>query len=204
MKRSFIAAALFLLFTGLAYSQEFDPAFGINGLTTTSAADADSNHTPQAVSGGVFPSFGADVLFLKFHRLQAGVISNVAWRGGQGNYLQDLYGNNIPYRPIFYTFNGLVAAKVNKRITVEGYGGLGGESVRFYQGSFTCSFTGCTNYTSSNHFLGDIGGGVRLYVWNRLFVRPEAQVYFVRNNVEFSSAVATRAGVSIGYTFGNR
>jgi len=56
---------------------------------------------------------------------------------------------------------------------------------------------------SVNHFLGDFGGGVKLYPTNGgFFVRPEARVYVVNNNQEFSSAHATRYGVSIGYTFG--
>ena len=33
------------------------------------------------------------------------------------------------------------------------------------------------------------------------FVRPEARLYLVNNNVDFSSPRVTRYGLSIGYTF---
>ena len=202
MRSLALAATIFLLSSTLSYAQQFDPAFGLSGLTAPSASSAATSTTyqPQAISGGVFPSVSGDFLFTKFH---VGVNGNVAWRGGQANYEPLLYGNTLPYRPIFYTFNGIFAPQLNKRITLEMYGGLGGESTRFY-GTVNCSFAGCTNYTSTHHLLGDVGGGVRFYLWNRLFVRPEAQVYFVRHNFEFSGATATRAGISVGYTFGNR
>jgi hypothetical protein len=45
------------------------------------------------------------------------------------------------------------------------------------------------------------GGGLRLSAFHALFVRPEAHLYLVNNNVEFSSGHAVRYGVSIGYTF---
>jgi hypothetical protein len=80
-------------------------------------------------------------------------------------------------------------------------GGIGAESLRFYQPYFNCNFVTCTNYVSSNHFLGDFGGGLKFYVHGGFFVRPEARLYFIHNNAEFSSGKAVRYGVSIGYTF---
>lgn len=184
-----------------AHAQEFDPAFGLSGFTAPSAFDASGQYSSQALSGGVFPNFSGDFIITSKSRL--GINANVVWRGGRNTYNPVLTGGfTVPFRPILYTFNALYAPRLNDRVTLEMYGGLGGESTRFYQGSYTCSFTGCTNYTSSNHFLGDIGGGIRFYVTKRFFVRPEAQMYFVRNNFEFAGATATRAGVSIGYTFG--
>jgi len=50
--------------------------------------------------------------------------------------------------------------------------------------------------------MGHLGAGVRLYVWNRVFVRPEAHFYFTHNNFEFNSSHSERYGVSIGYSFG--
>src|ERR1041385_1461972 len=79
---------------------------------------------------------------------------------------------------------------------------IGWESLRFYQPFFNGSgFTGCSNFVSSNHFMGHFGGGLRYYFKGHFFVRPEAHVYLIRNNVEFSSPLATRVGVSLGYTF---
>ncbi len=49
--------------------------------------------------------------------------------------------------------------------------------------------------------MGDFGGGIRFYVWHSVFVRPEARLYLINNNVEFSSGYALRYGISIGYSF---
>jgi hypothetical protein len=49
--------------------------------------------------------------------------------------------------------------------------------------------------------MGHFGAGVKIYVHGNFFVRPEANFYLIRNNVEFSSAYATRVGASLGYTF---
>jgi hypothetical protein len=83
--------------------------------------------------------------------------------------------------------------------------GIGGEDIRFYTPYLNCGYvTGCTNYLSSNHFLGDFGGGIRAYFWRDAFVRPEVRLYLINNNVEFSSGVATRYSISLGYSFGGR
>jgi hypothetical protein len=80
--------------------------------------------------------------------------------------------------------------------------GIGAESLRFYQPFFTCSsFSGCTNYSSSSHFMGHIGGGLRLFTWGNVFLRPEAHLYLVRNNFEFAGPRANSVGLSIGYSF---
>lgn len=81
--------------------------------------------------------------------------------------------------------------------------GIGAESLRFYNNFYTCSYiAGCTNYTSSNHFMGVFGGGLKLYPKGGFFIRPGVRLYVIHNNVEFNSGTPVRAGVSIGYTFG--
>ena len=49
--------------------------------------------------------------------------------------------------------------------------------------------------------MGHFGGGFRYYFHGHFFVRPEAHLYMIHNNLEFSSPYATRFGVSLGYTF---
>lgn len=91
----------------------------------------------------------------------------------------------------------------NEYLGVEGLAGIGAESVRFYAGTPSCDIYGnCTNYVSSTHFMGDLGGGIRFYPYGNFFVRPEVRLYLVHNNVEFSSGRTVRYGLSIGYTFG--
>ena len=175
---------------GAAYAQSGDVAFGIGSLVSTGTANSAS--FTDNLGGGVYPSFSGDYL-IKHH---FGVQGEVSWRA-----TQKLYGGFQPYRPIFFDFNAIYAPEIGKRAAVELMAGIGAENLRFYQSQYICGFTGCTNYTSENHFMGHIGGGLKLYVFGNVFVRPEAHLYLVHNNFEFTSNNAARVGVSIGYTF---
>jgi hypothetical protein len=197
VKKMFLAAMLCVLclVAGSAFAQQqFDVAFGVSSLLAPSSGSASGNHSFQTISGGAYPNFSADVIFWR----NLGVQGEVAWRASQ-----NLYGGYQPYRPIFYDFNAIYAPQVGKHAQLELLGGLGAESVRFYTGTYTCDFYSCTNYVSSNHFMGVVGAGLRLYAKGGFFVRPEFREYFVHNNYEFSSDHSTRAGVSIGYSFGH-
>lgn len=189
---------LLLLLLSIApalHAQQLDAAFGVFSLT------ADSNRTlvtngnffPQSIGGGAFPAFSADYLF-KNH---FGIQGEVTWRASQ-----NVYAGFQPFRPILYDFNAMYAPYLGKRVEVELLGGIGSQSTRFYNPYYNCNFTGCTNYDSSNHFLGHVGGGIRFYLWNHVFIRPEAHAYFVHNNFEFNSNHSERYGMSIGYSFG--
>jgi hypothetical protein len=197
-KLSLVLALCSLVFVGLnAMAQRADVAFAVSGVTSPSPNSSLINSglffTPTE-GGGTYLGFNGDVII----KHDFGVEGEVNWRA-----TQNLYLGYQPYRPIFYDFNAVWAPKLNKHLSGEILGGIGAESLRFYTNYYNCSyFGGCTNYTSSNHFMGDIGGGVKLSPWGHLFVRPEVRVYFVHNNVEFASDRVIRAGVSIGYTFG--
>ncbi len=53
--------------------------------------------------------------------------------------------------------------------------------------------------------MGHFGAGIKMYPFaHNFFVRPEAHLYLVHDNQEFSSARAVRYGLSVGYTFGGR
>jgi hypothetical protein len=186
-----VAIALILSLGSPAHAQQFDLSFGVSGLTGPS-----STPTLQTVGGGAYPTFGLDFLF--YHNL--GVGFNASFRAKQ-----NLYQGFQPFRPFFYDVDAVWAPPIGKRAQAELSAGIGAESIRFYTPFLTCgSFTGCTNFVSSNHFLGQFGGALRLYVTPKVFIRPEAHVYLVRNNFEFSGARATRYGVSIGYSFKNQ
>ena len=195
MKKLFLLAFLsvFFLMLGTAHAQQLDGAFTVSGLKAPSAFDVSpsSQFFPQSVGGGTFVGFSGDFLFLKHF----GVGGEVHWRA-QRNLSQGF----LPFRPIFYDFNAVFAPPLGKHAAAELMGGFGGESVRFYQQTFTCSFFSCTNFTSVNHLTGDVGGGLKLYIFHHVFLRPEARFYFIRNNFEFSGSHATRLGVSLGYT----
>ena len=202
MKKLFLLSAAFclvLMSVSAAHAQQFDLAFGVGTVTGQSASDAFNDiqdHTPQSIGGGGYPAFSGDFLFIKKY---FGVGGEVAWRGHQN---VDIFFN--PYRPILYDFNAVYGPPLGKRAQAELQAGIGLESLRFYQPFFTCNFVGCTNFQSSNHFLTHVGGGLRFYVTNSIFIRPEAHFYFVRNNFEFSGPRVQRFGVSVGYSLKNR
>ena len=172
--------------THFANAQQIDVAGGMSTMFAPSGSQATGNHQAQSLDGGYYPAVSADVIFYK----HVGVQGEFAWRVGQGTYAPGEL--NIPYRPIFWAINGIWAPKITKRISVEVVGGAGRQSTRFYQGS---------SYAASNHLMGDVGGGIKLYAWRHFFFRPEARLYLVNNNLEFSSGHEIRYGASIGYTF---
>lgn len=183
------------LFAGNAFAQQMDAAFGVSTLWAPSATTSNGLLFPSQ-SGGTYPVFSAD--FLLRHRL--GIEGEVSWRASQA-----LYGGYQPYRPVFYSFNAIWVPKLTKNLSAEVLAGIGGEDLRFYQGQYVCNgFFGCTTYVSSNHFMGDFGGGIRAYFWHGAFLRPEARVYLVNNNQEFSAGHSVRYGISLGYSFGGR
>lgn len=173
---------------------QVDLGFGLSGVKGTSFSNAGSNFFPQDVGGGVFPTFNGDFLLFKHF----GVEGEVSWRATRNS---DQAGF-LPFRPIFYDFGAAYAPPLGKRAALDLTTGIGGESVRFYTGTITCSFFSCTDFQSTNHLLWELGGGVRLYAWHNVFLAPEARFYLIRNNFEFSSNHATRLGVTLGYSLG--
>ena len=185
-------------FAPLARAQQVDVAFAGGSLASPGDSSSGGSFLP-AEGGGAFVGFNGDVLFRPLFKGNLGVQAEVNWKASQG-----LYGGQLPYRPIFYDFNVMYARRFNKYFGAEALAGIGGESIRFYSNSYNnCDFYGnCTNYTSSSHFVGDFGGGVRFYPYGNFFVRPEIRLYLINNNEEFSSSHLVRYGVSIGYAFG--
>ncbi|HKI25291.1 MAG TPA: hypothetical protein VKA07_03145 [Candidatus Sulfotelmatobacter sp.] len=194
MRKLMMVVSVFIsMLMAPAFAQQVDVAFG-GGSLASSGTNFNGGQIQPTESGGAFVGFSGDVLF----HGNLGVQGEVNWRGNQGSY-----GGLYPYRPIFWDFNAIYARRFSKFLGAEALGGIGGESIRFYSGAVNCDqFGNCTNYVSSNHFLADIGAGIRLYPYGSFFVRPEVRMYLVNNNQEFSSNFPVRYGVSIGYTFG--
>jgi len=198
--RSKLLCLLFLFSVAISMNaQSGDVAFGVGTVTSpqpsASAVNSGGFFAPS-IGGGAYLSFTGD--FLIKHNL--GVGGEISWRASQ-----NLYDGYQPYRPLFFDGYGIWAPRFGKHFGVEALAGIGAESSRFYQNYYYCSyFAGCTNYTSSNHFMGVFGGGLKFYPHGNIFIRPEVRLYVVHNNVEFSSGRVVRSGVSIGYTFGGR
>ena len=202
--RKLVAVSLFALFTLVttsAFGQGIDFAFGLSTLKSASATTSEINScfnggpcNAQQIGGGAFPGFSGDFLVHK----NLGVQGEVFWRASRNNYL-----GSLPFRPIMYDFNAIYAPRFG-RVGPELMAGIGALSSRFYQNQIvSCSFSGCTNYTSSNHFALHVGGGLKLYFMKSVFLRPEVHYYYVRNaDVEFTSNNVLRIGASIGVSFG--
>lgn len=195
MRKLIVVGSLWwiLLWVAPLYAQQVDLSFGGGSLAAANNTNTFSGAN-QSLGGGTYVGFGGDALIKK----HLGFQGEVFWRTSQG-----LYQSQVPFRPLFWDFNVIYVKHFSKRVAVEALAGVGAESLRFYQGAFNCDTYGnCSNYVSSNHFMGDFGGGLKFYVFKSVFVRPEARLYLVKDNVEFNSSFAVRYGASIGYTFG--
>jgi hypothetical protein len=199
LKRLSVVAVFFaiVLVGSAANAQQIDFAFGVGTISSPAATTNSAGFYLQSLTGGAYPAISGDFLLHK----NFGIGGEIAWRGSQALYA----GSTLaPYRPLLWDFDGMYVRRLSSRLAAELSAGIGAESIRFYTPYYNCGFTGCTNYTSSTHFLGQFGGGLKVYVHGGLFVRPEAHFYLINNNVEFSSSHAVRYGGSIGYTFGGR
>jgi hypothetical protein len=180
-------------FSGVAQAQKLDIALGVSTVDAPGASSANGvDHQPVSLTGGAYPGFSADVLF--FHNLGFG--GEFYWKASKRNYDGD---PTLPIRPTFFAFNAVYSPKLASHAYLELVAGIGALDTRIYCSSCVNPFTG-TNYVTDKHFLGDFGGGIKLYAAHNFFVRPEARFYLVNNNLNFSSARFARYGVSIGYT----
>jgi len=198
-KLALFAPAFALLFVAqFASAQQADIMVGGGTLLSASYATNLVNPGPISEKGGFYPSISGDVIGFK---RRVGFNFEVTWRGKQGEYGGP---GGQPYRPIIYDFNAMYQPKLGKKIGADLMAGIGAQSTRFYGFTNTsgCVYFGAC-FVSSNHFLVDIGGGVRYYVWNHVFVRPEAHFYHIVNNTnDFNSNNVVRVGASIGFTIG--
>ena len=145
----------FLALAQMASAQQGDIMIGGGTLLSSSPATGVGNFQQPAEKGGAYINISGDVVTFK-HRIGFGV--ETAWRASQGNY-PDF--EDTTYRPILTDFNGVFQPKITKKIGADLFGGIGVASTRFYVPEVTsCSyFSGCINYSSSDHFMEDLGGG---------------------------------------------
>ena len=203
--RKLALAALFLVIfflANLASAQQADAMFGFGTIVSPGAAACnDISGCPE--KGGLYPNIGADVIF---HR-RIGFAYDITWRGGQGAYGGS---GGPPYRPIIQSFNAIFEPRLGKRLSLDVFGGIGWQDTRLYSANYSCTYFGCTNYTSVNHFLVDVGGGIKYHFWHHAFIRPEIRYYNVNNNTAniglgnfgYSSSSIVRVGAALGYTIG--
>lgn len=211
----FATVFVFLAFAGLAIAQQGDAYFGGGTLLSSSASSSSlitgtncgTNSSGGVLcpeKGGTYLNLGADVI-LK-HRI--GAAFDINWKASQG---QIGGPGGQPYRPLLWDFNGVFQPRLTKKVGLDLVAGIGWQNTRFYsyQNTVSCNyFYAC--YQSSNHFLVDVGGGIRYYFFGHAFVRPEVRLFHVLNNTDtsgstgigFTSNNVVRVGASIGYTIG--
>ena len=185
-----------LFFAQFASAQQGDVFLGGGTLLSSSA---NSNSSFPSEKGGLYINLGGDVIFYK----HLGVNVETAWRATQG-----VYETGLNYRPILTDFNLLYQPRLGKKLGLDLMAGIGAGDTRFYQPG--ASVSGYANYVSTDHFMEHLGGGIRYYVWNHVFVRPEIHYYHIQNNNSltdngyFNSNNVFRVGASIGYTIGGK
>ena len=92
----------------------------------------------------------------------------------------------LPFRPLFLDFNAVYAPKLATHTYLELVGGIGALDTRIYcQG---CGNGYNTNYASDKHFMADLGAGLKFYPKGGFFIRPEARLYLVNNNLNIQFA----------------
>jgi hypothetical protein len=199
LRKSALLAVMsgFFFLATLAQGQQADAMIGFGTIISPGADECNATTFTCPEKGGLYTNIGGDVIFHK--RLGFGF--DAAWKATQGAYGGS---GGQPFRPILFDINGVYQPRLNKKAGLDLMAGIGWQTTRFYgyQPTSGCVYFGAC-YLSSNHFLVDIGGGLRYYVWGHVFVRPEAHYYKIFNNTsDFTSGNIVRLGASIGYTIG--
>src|SRR5262249_25537833 len=204
-----------LLLSAFSFAQQGDAYIGGGTMLSSSAAAGttvlgsncavSSNGgvlCPQ--NGGFYLDLGGAILFERRYVSRF----DINWKAGQAQ----VFGpGGQPYRPLQFTFNGVYQPRLSKKAGLDLFGGIGWQTTRLYgyQNNTNCIYFGAC-YTSANHFLVNVGGGLRYYVWGHVFLRPEVRYFHIVNNTDtsgstgfgFTSNNVIRVGASIGYTIG--
>jgi hypothetical protein len=147
---------------------------------------------------GIFETIGGDLTI----RHGLGVGAEFSFRNSRGPYA------GLSYRPEFYDVNAVYQPPrfLGRRFVPEFQGGVGRMVMNFYDTPQFCQtyFSGCRSLTGQISTVERMqihaGGGVRFYVYKKLFIRPQIDLHYVRNLAEFSSSFVPQFTVSVGYT----
>jgi Outer membrane protein beta-barrel domain len=195
-----VSACTLLLSADFSAAQQVD--LMVSGSTLSAFPSKNASVTaPPVEKNGIYVGISGDYVGFTKHRL--GISVESAWRYHQAFYPY----NGESYRPIFTDANALFQPRLTKKFGLDIMAGIGIATTEFNVPAVSqCGIAGggCINYTSSNHFMEDIGGGLRYRFWRRLFVRPEGHYYRIQNNLGFNSDNVYRIGVSVGYSFTNK
>lgn len=191
-----------VLLASFATAQQVDIAVSGSTIVAESTLNDSANFQPPILKNGSYIGLNGD--FVGYKKRRVGLYFETAWRYRQTSYPF----NGETYRPIFTDANVLyqpvVGNLLGRQVGLDLTAGVGVATTHFnLPAGNSCSLAagGCINYNTRNHFMEDLGFGVRYRVWRRFFVRPELRYYHVQNYVEFNSSNVFRVGASFGYTF---
>jgi hypothetical protein len=150
---------------------------------------------PAPKMTGAFGVFGAQFM-LNSH---LGIDGEYSFRFSQCDYA------GLGYRPTFYDFNA-VYQPIGRwsRVIPVLEAGIGGATVHYYYNSQVGPSNVTEPLVNSNHFQLHGAVGVRIYVTNHAFIRPQVDLRYIPNYVDFGSNFVPEYTVAIGYTFGGR
>jgi hypothetical protein len=193
------ASIIFLLSMPAIAQDRIDAFFAMGTVRADSndlLLDFLGNGVPQRTPsmGGVFGTVGGGLMLTP----SLGVGAQVCFRFDQGEYA------NIGYRPVFYDFNGIWTPSIgSETIMPELQAGFGGVSLRFYGGTqyFDYNTGTYSNFLgSSNHLQLHTGIGLRFYVKENIFLRPQFDYRWVSNLDEFGENSVLGFSVAIGFS----
>jgi hypothetical protein len=185
-------------------------AANFSGTCTVGAADPTCAKTPSL--SGFYMGIGGQLTNILWKHF--GVGASVAFQPGKETYgtfpstaYQLAYQDQI--RTTFYSFDLIYSPVTTKKYAIDLLAGPGGANVKFYQnqtvsGTLIGSNNASQYFGSSNHFQVHAGVGVEIFVTDHIFVRPQFDLHYVPNFVQFGRNVVTSELVSLGYSFGDR
>jgi hypothetical protein len=203
LQRQAICVSLgLLLAAGLSMAQSANVYVGLGTATNDSSGqqvdtfgDGTLYTTPKL--DGLFPKIGAS-LMLKPH---FGVGADVTWRASRADYA------GLLYRPTFYNFDAIYTPISTKRFEPELHAGVGGMRLGFSYKSQQCDpFGGCQTsdqaVEKSSHFQWHLAAAARIYVTDKIFVRPGIDYHYVHNLFQFAHNSVPEYSMAVGYSFG--
>jgi len=125
---------------------------------------------------------------------------------GSSQVIQTAYP--LQTRVTLYDFNGVYQPVTTSRVNLQLIGGIGGANVKSYAGTSASSLLGSSSYStyisSANHLNLHAGVGVQIYLNDHVFIRPQIDLHYVPNFVQFGTNLVKQEMVWIGYTIGER
>ncbi len=176
------------------------------GSDSTCIANQKLNGFSMGVSGNVMAwkhfGIGAEVNF------QPNKTNYVAFPPIESALEGPLPAITIQSRLTLYDFDGVYQPVKTKKVAFQVIGGVGGANLRYYEAGNTGATIGASNFSqyfgSNNHFQVHGGVAVQYYLTDHVFIRPQFDIHYVPNFVQYGRNLVTSETVWLGYTFGGQ